>query len=106
MTKFVYEFVLGAYCLYGSFLIYASVHRAWATLPIVTKTILAPFAALYLVDVAFNVTAGSVLFLRVPHELTFTKRCDESLPDPGWRGKLARFVCSKFLNPFDPDHCK
>lgn len=68
------------------------------------------------VDVAFNVTVGTLLFLDLPElrRLTFTMRCkawmDYGLaPDSPllyrWRGGVARYVCESWLNPAEPGHC-
>lgn len=57
-------------------------------------------------DVLFNVTVGSVMFLEFPElkRLTFTARCKKHLEESGRRGDLARWVCFGWLNPFE-EHC-
>jgi hypothetical protein len=59
----------------------------------------------WLLDVAFNMVAGSVMFLEPPHELTFTDRCSRHMDEPNWRGKIARWVCDGWLNPMEAGHC-
>lgn len=58
-------------------------------------------------DVLFNVTIGSLLFLEAPdlRRPLFTQRCKAHLAAEGWRGDIARWVCSSWLNPFDAGHC-
>lgn len=60
------------------------------------------------VDVAFNATWGSLLFLEPPRELLFTARVSRLNDDTGWRGKLACWICLELLDPFDPSgkHCR
>lgn len=60
------------------------------------------------VDVLFNATWGSLLFLERPHELLFTDRVSRLNDDTGWRGKLACWICLELLDPFDPrgKHCR
>lgn len=53
-----------------------------------------------------NISLGSLLFLEFPRSLAFTKRCQRHMNDDTWRGKLARFWCKNFLDPFeDGGHC-
>lgn len=58
-------------------------------------------------DVIMNATIGTICFLELPKEWLFTPRCSRHIKDTGWRGKMAKFWCSTFLNPFDPSdkHC-
>lgn len=70
-----------------------------------------------IMDVAYNVAVGSIIFLELPRELLFTTRLQRhrkqdgimlgELSNPPWRYKLATFICTKLLNPHDPDgnHC-
>lgn len=57
-------------------------------------------------DVVFNVTLGSLLFLEPPSSLLFTARCSSHLYESGWRGRLARWFCDGWLNPIEPGHCE
>jgi hypothetical protein len=63
------------------------------------------------IDVIFNVTFGSVLFVDAPREWLFTHRLNRYVFAPGkttWRGRLAEWLCANLLDPFDPSgcHCK
>lgn len=62
----------------------------------------------YGLDIVFNVTAGTVMFLEFPHyrRLTFTARCSSHLDSAGWRADLARYFCDGWLNPFEEGHCR
>lgn len=62
----------------------------------------------YVIDVLFNAVIGSVIFFELPRELLFTSRVSRLNDSDGWRGRLARWVCTQLLDPFDPDgkHCQ
>jgi len=83
-------------------------HRDRLTLP--AKLFAYPIAAAGVVaDALFNITFGTVIFVEPPHykRLLFTQRCQYHLKEDGYRGKVARFWCRHFLDPFDPTgrHC-
>lgn len=58
-------------------------------------------------DMIFNFTYGTIIYIEIPKELLFTARCERHLKTKSFRGKIAHWHCSKWLNPFDPDgtHC-
>lgn len=62
-------------------------------------------------DVLYNVVAGTILFLDPPRELTFTARLKRyrrgDRPVTSWRYRLATWICRELLNPHDPsgEHC-
>ena len=58
-------------------------------------------------DVIFNVVIGTIVYIELPGELLFTTRCELHLNEPGWRGKVARWFCRNFMDPYDPQgsHC-
>jgi len=57
-------------------------------------------------DVGFNATLGSLMFLEVPRQWLFTTRCESYLNDRTWRGWLARWICNNALDPFEEGgHC-
>lgn len=63
-----------------------------------------PWAAVgLLLDLAFNATAGSIMYLEVPREWLFTSRCKRHKDDAGWRGHVARWWARQ-LNQIDPGH--
>lgn len=58
-------------------------------------------------DIVFNFTVGTIVFLEPPslHRPTFTMRCKKWMRTMSWRGRLARWVCDGWLNPFEAGHC-
>lgn len=59
-------------------------------------------------DFLVNITIVSVLLLEIPRELLVTRRLHRHLADgSGWRFNIAKFICSKLLDTFDPSgtHC-
>lgn len=106
--------ILGAtYLLYVLYLAYCAVNRAKKDGKL-EKTPRLVRAAAYLtvgigfvLDVLFNITVGTVMFLESPEirRLTFTARCKKHLNEPGWRGDRARWACDGWLNPFEEGHC-
>ncbi len=60
------------------------------------------------IDVIYNVTAGTVIFIDLPKELLFTSRLQRYKNEMGgWRYIVATWFCQKLLNPYDPSgkHC-
>ena len=57
--------------------------------------------------VALNLTLATVLFLDLPREIEFTKRCQRYIKEGGgWRKGLAKWTCRHWLDPFDDgEHC-
>lgn len=66
----------------------------------------AVLGVLGVVDIVFNFTAGSLLFREMPDTFTFTQRCAEHLHDDDRRGRIARWFCDGWLNPFEENHCQ
>ena len=58
-----------------------------------------------LLSALLNYTLLALVFWDVPRrgEYTFSERLRRLIRAPGWRGKLARLVKEKLLDPFDPD---
>ena len=65
------------------------------------------FIVALVLDVLFNITVGTIAFLELPdlRRLTFTMRCKKWMHVMSWRGRLARWVCDGWLNPFEEGHC-
>lgn len=55
-------------------------------------------------DIAFNVSAGTVIFQEFPQELLFTARATRHLQSTGYRQERAIFWCGQ-LDLFDKGHC-
>ena len=62
-----------------------------------------------LMDVGYNITVGTIIFLDLPREWLMTTRLDRYLArgKTGWRLELAKWFCRNLLDPFDPAgrHC-
>lgn len=57
-------------------------------------------------DISVNLIIGTLLFLELPKELVFTKRLQRhKLDDTAWKYKVACWLCTNLLNPFDHNHC-
>lgn len=70
------------------------------------KVHILPLAVLgLLLDFAFNVVFGTVMFRELPHELLFSSRVQRHCRNEGRRLRLALFW-KRQLNTFDPDHIK
>lgn len=75
-----------------------------AELSIYWRVMLWPLATIGLVlDVAFNVTFGTLMFRELPRELLFTSRCKRHFHGRGRRQRLAAWWARQ-LNQFDPGH--
>jgi len=63
--------------------------------------------AFILVDIAYNLTIGSVIFMQLPKELTLTARLKRNLKYPvyAWRYRLSYFTCKRLVSPWAPNHC-
>lgn len=62
------------------------------------------------IDVFLNATVGSISFLELPQykekEWLFTGRVSRWNDSNTWRGKVARWYCNTFLDPFEKGgHC-
>lgn len=54
-----------------------------------------------------NIVVGTILFLDLPREFEFTKRCRRYIKSgKGWRYVTAKWICKNLLDPFDEGgHC-
>ena len=96
------------YVLWIFFLAYASLHAAWALLPVTTRILGVPVVVIgFVVDVAFNLTLGTVIFLELPHEATLSQRVSRLKRGVFWRASLATWICEALLDPFEArGHCR
>lgn len=81
------------------------------TLNTINKIFGYPWLAIFiLIDFLFNIIVGTIIFLDIPRDFLFTKRLVRYLTynHTNWRHKMARYFCTQFLDPFDPDgfHCQ
>lgn len=94
------------YGLFLGFLAYVAAKTSWHRMKIGIKVLIVPAFLLFgLLDVLFNATIGSALFLDIPRDLTFSERCSRHLFDGNWRGRIAG-AFAVALNAIDEDHIK
>ena len=99
---------LYAYLLWLLFLTVMALRWKWNSLPLSVKLLAAP-AVLFAVvlDVLFNITIGSVMFLDLPSQWTFSQRVGQYKMRIDWRKPIACWICANLLDPFDVGgHCK
>ncbi len=108
MISLVYD-TIAAYLFlgffYALFLSYASIQDiGWSKVPMFGKVCLLPIGALfYCMDVAFNTTVGSLVFLQLPtvNTLTLSKRLANNIATShGWRQRWSALFVDHFLLPF------
>lgn len=107
---FIGVFSLSTYITWGLFMMMMPLKRnvMESKLNLAGKILGYPWLVLMiLADFLYNVTWGSILFLKYPQDLLFTKRLDRMLRGGGWRKRLAGYFCRTLLDPYDPDgkHC-
>jgi len=77
--------------------------------PIIRNLFIPLYVIALLLDVLFNITVGSLMFLERPKEWLFTSRCERHKAESkGWRLRNATLTCAYMLNPFEPSidgHC-
>lgn len=105
--------LLASLVLWVFYLAYQSLRGVWHDLPITTRVLGAVVVLIgFVVDVIFNLIVGTVLFLELPHEATFSQRVSRLkrgalyLEQP-WRARLAAWICAALLDPFEAQgHCR
>lgn len=93
--------------LWVLFLAYSALLAHWAELRPEVKV--AGFLVVlvgFVVDIAFNWTAG--LLLGVTPDLTFSQKCGRlKYEGEGWRKSVAWYCCANWLDPFqNGGHCR
>ncbi len=102
--------VVSIWICWGAFIMAMALKRAQENrkLNFWTKILAYPYIAIFLAtDFLFNVSVGSLMFLKFPQNLLFTKRLNRYIKGTGWRKKMALGICQMLLDNFDPDgtHC-
>ena len=101
--------VLFAYCylciFYAGFQAYASIQNVgWSKVPMFGKVCLLPVGmCFWFLDVMFNATMGSLVFLQLPTMKTSTlsMRLKANIEGPdGWRKRWSALFVDHFLLPF------
>jgi len=106
MVKILIAAFFWTYVLFIGFFFYAAALQAWNRLKIGIKILVAPALCVFgVIDIAFNVVVGSIIFWELPfvHGLTFSQRCSYHLTTPGYKGKVAG-AFSVPLNAVLPGH--
>ena len=60
------------------------------------------------IDTVLNLLYGTIVFLDIPREATLTRRLKRILStytSSSWRWRLARFFCTRLIEPWDKNHC-
>lgn len=92
--------------LWVCFLAYSALKPRWKSLRWEVKLVGALVVLCgFVADVAINWTLG--LLLGVTRDFTLSQKCKRiRRDDMGWRGDVAEYLCTNWLNPFDGgDHC-
>lgn len=99
---------LGLVQFWTMYLAVMNLKRNSEKLTAVTKVLGYPLLYIGLVlDVFFNWTIGTILYLEFPREGVFTSRLSRHYGCGGWREKISIWFCKNLLDPFDPSgrHC-
>ena len=100
--------ILYAYLLWVLFLAVMALQNKWHDLPKTIQVLAIPAVLLAVtLDVLFNITIGTLLFLDLPRQYTFSQRVGSYKQRIDWRQPLAVWICSNMLDPFEiGGHCK
>ena len=98
---------LGAF--YSLFLAYACIQDiGWSKVPLFGKVCVLPIGVVfYLMDLFFNATVGSLVFLQAPtiKTATFSMRLKANIDGPdGWRKRWSALFVDHFLLPFTKNY--
>ena len=75
-------------------------------LPKVTMYLSLPLLIIgFALDFLINLIIGTILFLEIPSGWLLTDRLQRHIGKDNWRGKMARWICTNLLEPFDEGHC-
>lgn len=101
----IYAIPLLLIVLWTCFLAYSALKPRWKSLRWEVKLVGGLVVLLgFAIDVLLNWTAG--LLLGVTRDMTLSQKCKRlRRDDMGWRGNVAAYICTNWLNPFDNGHC-
>ena len=106
------EYIIYAVAVFYATLIFylaiMNIARSKGSLDKFQKIVFAPIVLIGLVlDVLFRWTVGAIVLLDISPNALFTSVLQRHVRKDTWRGKVARFICSKLLDEFDPSgrHC-
>lgn len=96
------------YLLWLLFVVVMALKEKWHQLPLAIRILAIPAAMVgYVLDITFNLTMATILFLDFPKEFTFSQRLSRYLATGGRRRLVAKWVCSNLLDPLETGgHCK
>jgi hypothetical protein len=99
--------VVWMYAGWVLFIFYADVAAHWGELPFALQVLALPALLVGgVLDVSFNWTAATLLFLQLPSTLTLTRRMAKNKAGPdGWRKRISNWVCRYMLDIFQKGHC-
>lgn len=96
--------VAGLLQLWTLFLSYTALKAKWSNLRLEVKIVGFIFVLSgLLLDIAINWTIG--LVLGITKDFTLSQKCKRLGKLDSLRGKIARYICKNWLNPFDQGHC-
>lgn len=113
-TSWLVYFALYMLVFYWLFVFSASAYQAWLNKKLSKLQIvllLPPVLLLGVVDVIFNYTVASLVFMELPKsgEPLLSKRFQgyNAIEGSSWKKAVAKYVCQKMLNIFimSEDHC-
>ena len=106
---------IGIFCLVFTFFMFPvylaimNLKRNKDKMSIVAKCLAYPWLWIGLImDMCYNFTVGTILFLEPPREILMTTRLNRHLAvGVDWRRHIAKWFCANLLDPFDPAgrHC-
>jgi len=104
LALLLFAWMYGGWCI---FIIYAGVAAKWDQLRPGLRLSLIPVGVIgAIMDVSFNLTVATVLFLQLPSTFTLTARMAKNKSGPdGWRKELSSWVCMNMLDVFQAGHC-
>jgi len=99
---------LSCVAMWVLFLAYVPLRANWSRLPTTTKALGSVVVIVaFVCDVIFNAVIGTIIFLDIPREATFTKRVSKLKRGLCWRARLAKWICENLLDPFEVGgHCR
>jgi len=105
----VTDLLLTVYAFYLLFVVTMAAKAAWVQLSLVPRVLLfIPAVVAVLLDVTFNLSLATILFVDRPQEWMFTQRLNRyKYGDSEWRTTVAVWICKNLLDPFQSGgHCR
>lgn len=100
--------VLYAYLLWLLFLAVMALNWRWHLLSKPVKALALPAVLVAVaLDILFNATLGTLVFLELPRQWTFSQRVGSYKRSIDWRAPVAQWICANLLDPFEAGgHCR